>query len=94
MSLIQKIFDEGILGELWLYLTTNDICHLLVINKNVRTICLNINNIIGKITGCDRLGIFSCSFKLFIVIIIGDIKNEKKIVMIIKSLYYLDVKIY
>ena len=41
MSLIQKIFDEGILGELWLYLTTNDICHLLVINKNVRTICLN-----------------------------------------------------
>ena len=58
VSLIQKLYDCCLLcNEIWEYLTINDICQLLKVNNNVRTISLIIKEVI-----CQKITINFYSF--------------------------------
>lgn len=48
IMLIEKLYNNGLLQEIWPFLTTKDICNLFVVNKNVKLLSLNINKIISQ----------------------------------------------
>ena len=48
MSILQKLVNIDLLKEIWKYLTTNEICRFLEINKYFRNISIKINEIIPQ----------------------------------------------
>jgi hypothetical protein len=47
-QIIQKLVDYKLITEVWPYLKTIDICHLLVVSKNVRLMSLYVNKLVPK----------------------------------------------
>ena len=45
--LLIKLNDCGLIREIWPYLIVGDICCLIVTNKYVRTMCLQINEVVS-----------------------------------------------